>query len=478
MIEQYINRIITMDILADSITIIDDKGIIRYIKIFHKPAIPLNPSDIIGKHFMDVFPYIKSNESTVLKALIGEATFFQPFSKYGHTQIMESVYPIKIGGKIIGAVCISYNSEKTIHSVNISPPKEQIASFSIKDIIGKSQKIRHLKMQITQLAKTDASIMIYGETGTGKEMVAHAIHNMSLRRDRQFFSQNCAAIPESLAESLFFGTKKGIYTGSVDSPGILEQVNGGTMFFDEINSLDYAVQGKLLRALETRKIHRLGSEKEIPVDFRIISALNEDPFKAVDQGKIRSDLFYRLGTIILEIPPLRDRPEDIPYLTEHFIQIHNEESIRQFSGVSDEVAEIFSAYPWPGNVRELKNVIAGAIVFARSPVIQKSNLPTYILKYFSDDDKSHTLDGVDLYDFSQKHSEEQINSMSELIDDLTKEDVSYKEAMESLESAYFSAWSKKCPNQTLLARNLKMSRKTLSVKLKKYGLRPCDSSGE
>lgn len=473
MIEQYINRIITMDILADSITIIDDKGIIRYIKIFHKTAIPVNPPDIVGKHFMDAFPYIKSNESTVLKALMGQATFFQPFSKYGSTHIMESVYPIKIDEKIIGAVCISYNSEKTIDSISIQPPKKKIASFSINDIIGKSQKIRHLKMQIAQLAKTDVSVMIYGETGTGKEMVAHAIHNMSPRRNRQFFSQNCAAIPESLAESLFFGTKKGIYTGSVDSPGILEQVNKGTMFFDEINSLNYSVQGKLLRVLESKKIQRLGSEKEIPVDFRIISALNEDPFQAVEQGKIRSDLFYRLGTIILEIPPLRDRPEDIPYLTEHFIQIHNEDSIRQFNGVSDEVAEIFSAYPWPGNVRELKNVIASAIVFARSPVIQKSNLPTYILKYLSDNDNRHTLDNVSLYGFPRKYSE--INSMSEFIDNLTKADVSYKEALEQLESAYFAVWLKKCPNQTLLSSNLKISRKTLSVKLKKYGLRPCDS---
>ena len=473
MIEQYINRIITMDILADSITIIDEKGIIRYIKIFHKAAIPVNPPDIVGKHFMDAFPYIKSSESSVLKALMGQATFFQPFSKYGSTQIMESVYPIKIDEKIIGAACISYNSEKTIDSINIRPPKEQIASFSINDIIGKSQKIRHLKMQIAQIAKTDVSVMIYGETGTGKEMVAHAIHNMSPRRNRQFFSQNCAAVPESLAESLFFGTKKGIYTGSVDSPGILEQVNKGTMFFDEINSLNYAVQGKLLRVLESKKIQRLGSEKDIPVDFRIISALNEDPFQAVEQGKIRSDLFYRLGMIIIEIPPLRDRPEDIPYLTEHFIQIHNADSIHQFSGVSDEVAEVFSAYPWPGNVRELKNVIASAMVFARSPVIQKSNLPTYILKYLSDNDNSHTLDSVNLYDFSLKQSE--INSMSEFIDNLTKSDMSYKEALEQLESAYFAAWSKKCPNQTLLARNLKMSRKTLSVKLKKYGLRPCDS---
>lgn len=479
MIEHYVNQIIAMNILADAVTIIDDKGIIQYYKVFQQEASPFAPSEIIGRHFLDVFTNINPSESSVLKALRGESSFhnhFEVIHKDGSRhEIVENVYPVRFEGKIIGAVCVSQNAATSKKYLDINLPKATAKSmYKLKDIIGNSPKLRYLKMQIAQLAATDTSILVYGETGTGKEMVAEAIHGLSRRSNKQFCSQNCAAIPGGLAESLLFGTKKGVYTGSVDSPGIFEQVNGGTLFLDEVNSLDYSIQAKLLRALETKKIHRLGSDKEISLDFRVVAATNEDPFKCMESGKIRSDLFYRLSTFVLEIPPLRERKEDIPLLTEHFIQAHNEASSKQFSGVSDEVLAVFKQYSWPGNVRELKNVIESSAIFAKSSTIQISDLPYYITKSRSIENKEHRKKNS--ANFLPASTSAPSYLIPDVIEQLIRDGATYKEAMDRFENLYLDSCQRNCSNQTHLAHILGISRQSLINKLKKHNLRPCDGT--
>ncbi len=283
-------------------------------------------------------------------------------------------------------------------------------------------------------------------------MVAEAIHNFSIRKNKTFFSQNCAAIPSNLLESIFFGTEKGVYTGSIDRAGILEQANGGTVFFDEINSLDIAMQAKLLKALEEKKIRRLGSEKSVKVDFRVIAATNEDPLDCVHTGKMRSDLFYRLSSVILEIPPLRKRKEDIPLLVHHFIEKYNQENNENILGISSNVNQLFFDYDWPGNVRELKNVVESACIFSTTSLIEINDIPAYIVSKLNVYDKTESP--------SSHFIPQQINNKN----------VTLKEAMDNYEEAFLRARLAECSNHSLLAKKLNITRQTLINKLNKYNL--------
>lgn len=227
------------------------------------------------------------------------------------------------------------------------------------------------------ISMTDSTVLIYGETGTGKELVAQAIHSGSARRGKSFVSQNCAAIPQNLLESILFGTVKGSYTDAQDRPGLLEVADGGTLFLDEIHSMDWNIQAKLLKAIEEKRFYRVGGTESIPVDIRVITAVNIDPAECVANGKLREDLYYRINVIRLNVPPLRERKEDIKSLTEHFIDIYNKKMNKHIKGISDEVMNFFNAYDWWGNVRELKNVIECAFNFAQSDVIQLEDIDCY-----------------------------------------------------------------------------------------------------
>lgn len=190
-------------------------------------------------------------------------------------------------------------------------------------------------------------------------------------------SQNCAAIPQNLLESILFGTVKGSYTDAQDRPGLLEVADGGTLFLDEIHSMDWNIQAKLLKAIEEKRFYRVGGTESIPVDIRVITAVNIDPAECVANGKLREDLYYRINVIRLNVPPLRERKEDIKSLTEYFIDIYNKKMNKHIKGISDEVMNFFNAYDWWGNVRELKNVIECAFNFAQSDVIQLEDIDCY-----------------------------------------------------------------------------------------------------
>jgi arginine utilization regulatory protein len=210
-------------------------------------------------------------------------------------------------------------------------------------------------------ARSVSPVMLFGETGTGKELLAQSIHNRSSRSRGRYVAVNCAAIPENLLEGILFGTTRGAFTGAVDKPGLFEKAHGGTLLLDEINAMTMGLQAKLLRFLQERKIRRVGSLEERDVDLKIISSVNVNPHVAIAQQTLRADLFYRLAVIFIRIPPLRDWLQDLPALISHFLSKSNALLNRQIAGLSEEVMSRFEHYPWPGNVQELEHVIEGAL---------------------------------------------------------------------------------------------------------------------
>jgi transcriptional regulator with PAS, ATPase and Fis domain len=242
-------------------------------------------------------------------------------------------------------------------------------------MVGNSQVMRQIYTTIEQVASSAVSVLITGESGTGKEVVAQTIHQLSPRASRPFVAINCSAIPESLMESELFGHERGAFTGAIAKrEGCFELANTGTLFLDEIAEMPVMLQAKLLRVLEERKVRRLGSAKEVPIDVRVLAATNKDPHDAVRNGEFREDLLYRLNVIHIKLPPLRERREDIPLLTEFIVKDLSNRHDRPTKLVSSEVLEIFSRYPWPGNVRELRNVVEHAVIVCDSQRIEKQHL--------------------------------------------------------------------------------------------------------
>jgi DNA-binding NtrC family response regulator len=255
--------------------------------------------------------------------------------------------------------------------------RRQLSEYGVFGrLIGGSDAMRQIYLVIEQVASSAVSVLITGESGTGKEVVAQTIHQLSPRGPRPFVPINCSAIPESLMESELFGHERGAFTGAIARrEGCFELANTGTLFLDEIAEMPVMLQAKLLRVLEDRKVRRLGSPKEVPVDVRVLAATNKDPHEAVRRGMMREDLLYRLNVIHIKLPPLRDRREDIPLLTEFMVKELGERHQRPGSIVSSEVLEIFARHSWPGNVRELRNVVEHAVVVCEGQRIEKQHLP-------------------------------------------------------------------------------------------------------
>jgi DNA-binding NtrC family response regulator len=247
-------------------------------------------------------------------------------------------------------------------------------------IIGNSPGIRTVYRVIEQSAPTSASVLISGDSGTGKELIAQTIHELSPRASFPFVAINCAAIPETLLESEIFGHEKGAFTGATDRrTGVFELAHRGTLFLDEIAEMMPATQVKLLRVLQERVFRRLGGRQEISVDVRVIAATNVNPQEAVKSGKLREDLFYRLNVFAIDLPPLRERREDIPLLVQMFLTEFNRTNAKGIRGVDQEAMYILERYPWPGNIRELRNVIERATILAESEFIEPRHLPPTLI---------------------------------------------------------------------------------------------------
>ena len=243
-------------------------------------------------------------------------------------------------------------------------------------IVGRSRPMIEVFKLVAKVALGRSTVLVQGESGTGKELVARAIHTESARRDRPFVAVNCAAIPEALLETELFGHVRGAFTTAIaDKPGLFEEASGGTLFLDEVGDMAPPLQAKLLRALETQEVKRLGGVASIKVDARIIAATNKNLAELVKEGQFREDLFFRLNVVVIEVPPLRVRKEDIPLLAEHFLARETQANAKRILGITPETLHLLVEYPWPGNVRELAHVIERAVALSGKPLLLAEDLP-------------------------------------------------------------------------------------------------------
>jgi two-component system response regulator PilR (NtrC family) len=247
------------------------------------------------------------------------------------------------------------------------------------NIIGRSEAMLELFKMIETIAKTNSTVLITGESGTGKDLVARAVHYNSLRRERPFVALNCGGLPETLLESELFGHMRGAFTGAdSNKKGLVEVAERGTIFLDEIGEMNQTMQVKLLRVLQDRRFRRLGGTEEVQADIRVIAATNQDFSKMVAEGRFREDLYYRINVIQVHLPPLRERREDVPLLAEHFLAKYAKAAAKSVHSISHDALELLSAYAWPGNVRELENVVERAVALEQTPIVLPESLPAHV----------------------------------------------------------------------------------------------------
>lgn len=443
--------------LDESIQIYDSGGNIIFFNSVTKDIIG-NDEPVEGKHLLDVFD-VEADDSTTLEALRMEAPvryrFKHYYSKNG-TELftVNSAFPVKAGGQTIAALALEENisviyrkAEQLEKLQSAIKEKFSVASdyrrktgYCFDDMIGCHPRIKKLRELARKVAYQNNNVLIVGETGTGKEILAQSIHRSSPRKKAPFVALNCAAMPEGLIESILFGTAKGSFTGSSDKPGLLEEADKGTLFLDELNSMSLSMQAKVLRALQEGTFRRVGGNKEFKTDVRVISTCNENPFHLMEHQKLRSDLFYRLATIILEIPPLRERPEDIEELVRHHISQIRGEYAFPFDEIEPAVLWQLQQYSWPGNVRELFHAVDYAMNVAADQVFRLEYLPEYCFRGRETRQKQ----------YSGGTLQEQIEDYeSEIIREVLKEC---------------------CGNVTQAAKKLGLQRQGLQYRIRKYGI--------
>ncbi|WP_171046371.1 sigma-54 interaction domain-containing protein [Lentibacillus cibarius] len=414
------------------------------------------PEEFIGKHVTTFYQDLTEENSTVMNVLrngkpLSRVRQEMTTIKGNEIISISSTYPITEIEQVVGAIEFSkrYYLKENIQSLHKYAGhkvyRKNNTIYTIDDLITANSRMESIKQHIRKISRTSSSVLLNGRTGTGKEIVAQAIHNLSDRYAQQFISLNCSAVPESLMESTLFGTTKGSFTGSEDMPGVFEQADGGTLFLDEINSLPVPLQVKLLKAVEEKAVRRIGGKKPIPLNIRIVSATNEEPDKLLAEKRLREDLFYRLSVVELNLPELVERKEDIPVLLDYFINFYNTHMNIRIDGAEADVLETFKRYDWPGNVRELKNAVETAYNSVSSRMITMDDIPRRICKAKQMSKPAHTGRGAS--------------------------DVSLKEAVENYEQAIIAAHLKEANGVIAeTARRLDMSKQSLKYKINKYEL--------
>ncbi len=370
---------LAMDNCMDSFHVTNGEGEILFINKTFERRSKASKEDIIGKHVMDMEEKGIYRPSAVRIALRENRTITMVQGGPGGDAIVTAT-PIKDqNGKLI--MCVS--NARFIDELSLLDKyykaKNKTADYKEKTLVSKSPVMEGLYESAQQVAKADSSILITGETGTGKSMIAKYIHDNSLRAKGKFIELNCAAIPENLIESELFGYESGAFTGAKKGgkPGLFEMANGGSLFLDEIGDMPLNLQVKLLSAIQNRTITRIGGTGEKPVDVRIITATNKDLEKLVEDGLFRSDLYYRINVVPLHMPALRERKEDINELIKSFLEVFNSRYNTQVE-IVDKALEMLNMYRWPGNIRELENLVERLVVTNRTGVIDEESLPNNI----------------------------------------------------------------------------------------------------
>lgn len=449
-----------IELLDEGVYIVDKYGTgIHYNRAMARTE-KVAVDDVLGKKFHEAFPDFNLGESTIYSALTrnrptrsNQQTYRNIYGKEITTE--NSTIPVIVDGETVAAIEVSKDITElrsitdTLRELRgevaekAEPARPQIKKYTFDDIYGENPKFQAVIERAKKAASNDASVFIYGETGTGKELFAQSIHNDGKRANKPFLAQNCAAIPESLLEGILFGTTKGAFTGAIDRAGLFEQANGGTVLLDEISAMPYDLQSKLLRVLQESYIRRIGGSKDIPIDVRIIATVNEPPEELMAKGLLRKDLYYRLNVINLSIPPLRERMDDIELLANRFADKFNKRFNKELWMISDGALKQLQSYDYPGNVRELENIMEQAISMAEN---------------------EHVLTGKHLSMPNHVINKEPVIRRE---DDMPLD--AYMEAVEKQlianEMVRFNG------NISRAADALKIKRQTLQHKLKKYGIK-------
>lgn len=398
----------------DGILVVDDESRIVFLNKKYADFLSVDAKSAVGRHVRDVIP------STRMDIIVGsgEAEYLDMPTVRGKKVICNRI-PLKKNGKVIGAMAIILTEKIGENDVfldmlirlrdELNYYKNEVkmlqgARYGLHNIIGESEKIVELKKMIQKIAHTHSTVLIQGETGTGKEIFAHAVHQTSFRKDRSFVRLNCAAIPSQLLESELFGYEGGSFTGARKKGklGKFELANKGTILLDEINELPMNLQAKLLRVIQEKEIDKIGAEKPKRVDVRIIATTSKPLEKLVENGSFREDLFYRLNVVVLNIPPLRERKEDIPLLVKHFIKKLNLSHGFHVTGITDEAMAFLSRYSWPGNVRELENAIERAMHLCMNSQLGYEHF-TWIMPKLSK--KERTLESLPTIEYEVRTTE-------------------------------------------------------------------------
>lgn len=384
-------------LIEEGIHIVDANGITIAYNTAMEKIEGLDRDSVMGKHLLDIFPDWTRENSTLLTCLQTAEPIEEKEQKYVNFKgkeihTLNTTFPLfSDDEELVGAIEVAKDitnvanlSDQILDLQNQLAPakskkKKTVTRYTFDQILGEDKNFMDVIKLAKRAAKSKSSVLITGETGTGKELFAQSIHYDSKRASESFIAQNCAALPESLLEGILFGTETGGFTGAKSRPGLFEQADGGSLFLDEINSMSLGLQAKLLRVLQEGYIRRIGGTKDIQVDVRIIAATNEDTKALIDAGTFRKDLYYRLNVVNLRLPNLRERKSDIPMLINHFIRYYNEEMDKDVWMLSEELMDAFMNYSWVGNIRELRNFIETAMnLIDDEHVIAKEHLPNHI----------------------------------------------------------------------------------------------------
>lgn len=384
------------DSLNMGVVIIDANGIVNYMNDLQKRIDNYENIPVTNRPVTELYLTNQRKNIPIIDCLKSGKPFLKKAYWYKtlHNELINSIndyIPLFDNGKIDGVINFSatansnqkyafLNGSTCQHKKDEAPVNGHDGLHTFRRLIGEDSLFTEAVNRAKAAAVTDCHVMLWGETGSGKECFAQSIHSASDRCDQPFIPVNCAAIPENLLEAMLFGTSKGAFTDSHDKPGLFEHANFGTLLLDELDSMPIGLQAKLLRVIQEGKVRRLGALKEIDVDVRVISTLGVPPLTAIEKKKLRMDLYYRIAIIGFSIPPLRLRKNDVPLLAEHFLQKRSEGKKITFS---EELLQMFAAYNWPGNVRELLHVIEGSLaVLDEGNVIDVNGLPAHFLEAF------------------------------------------------------------------------------------------------
>lgn len=449
--------VIILESLSEGVHVVNAEGITIFYNQIAANLDGLMVQEVMGMHVLEVFPSLTPKTSTLLNVLENGEEIKkeqQSFMNRKGKKVATSnrTLPLYDGGQLVGAVEISKDithmqelSEQVIHlQEQMREPQAKrkgkfLQFYRFADIITQNPQLLKEIERAKRASLTQSPVLVVGETGTGKELIVQAIHHDSPRRQQPFIAQNCAAIPSSLLEGILFGTAKGAFTGATDRPGLFELADGGTIFLDEIHAMPMDLQAKLLRLLEEGAVRRVGGTELVPVDVRIMVATNEDPMVSIAEGRLRRDLYYRVHVVGIQLPPLRERPEDIELLAHYFLRKMKGQFRTPVNVISSEVIQLFHRYEWPGNVRELEHTIEGALNLATGSMLTLEHLPSYFER------------------------SGQMAMKSETSGELT-----LREALNRVEVEMIQKAMRECADNVLQAANrLGIPRQTLQYKLKK-----------